>query len=817
MNTTPLDSVFSLHRPHQAPFLLLALIFFCSACACASGQMVSPSIDHPGQPFSYFSKPTDEIGIMGAEAATQITPEGYLRTGFAELMFFSGPDMQPTSIRVRTLDEGHLPIVHAEFTRDGINYRFTIFEAPIDSATMAQIRRQANPTPDSSSADSAAGTPLVNFVRVTMKNSSRRPTRAIFATGVRYDSPSSTGAPHGDNRFTRPVEGHSPGDYRQIGEAFDPSWTNSFDSIHFFRSDRELYAFPDNFTSREFLLREVALGRQNPNVGASVKLNATETTPVGIVTYTSLLQPGEEWTLDFKMPLIPTSDPAVIAAIDQASFDKAKEQTIAYWSNMLAPGMQIDLPEPKVVDTFYSSLIYDLIAIDHIGPNFIQTVNKLHYHSFYLRDGADIVHSYDVTGYPQIARECLDFFATKQQPDGNFLSQPQQYDGWGEAVWAYAQHYRITRDKSFAEWAIPQIDRAVDWLHQARAADPLHIVPASNVRDNEYVPGHLTGYNFLALDGLRLAIQMASQTDHANLAQKWQAEYDDFHTAFFNVLDAQTAAHNGYIPPALDGQPGGYDWGNLLSVVPEPTLDPHDPRVTATLKATQAKYAEGIMTYANGRFLHDYLTIKNTMTEAIRGDQEQALNELYAELVHTSSTNAGFEYNIRPWGDRDFGNNLAPHGWYAAEFRTLLRTMLVREQGEQLHLLSVVSPAWIGKGKIIAVRQTPTNFGPIAFTLDQPQDGVAILHLNAAFTNPPAQMVVHLPWFMDLGSASADGRPLHPDDAALVVPPATHTIEIRWTARPNTPQLSYDRAVAAYESEYARRYDALMHGASNVR
>ena len=73
--------------------------------------------------------------------------------------------------------------------------------------------------------------------------------------------------------------------------------------------------------------------------------------------------------------------------------------------------MQVALPESKPVDTFYTNLIYDLIAIDHIGDNYIQTVNKFHYHAFFLRDGADIVHSYDITGYPQIARECLDFFA----------------------------------------------------------------------------------------------------------------------------------------------------------------------------------------------------------------------------------------------------------------------------------------------------------------------------------------------------------------------------------------------------------------------
>ena len=106
---------------------------------------------------------------------------------------------------------------------------------------------------------------------------------------------------------------------------------------------------------------------------------------------------------------------------------------------------------------------------------------------------------------------------------------------------------------------------------------------------------------------------MAQETGHDDLAQKWQPEYDDYTAAFMKALDAQAAAHNGYIPPALDGQKGGYDWGNMLACDYELILPPHDPRVTATLRATQAKYKEGIMTYADGEFLHHYLTIKNTL------------------------------------------------------------------------------------------------------------------------------------------------------------------------------------------------------------
>jgi hypothetical protein len=772
--------------------LLICLVFAFNVAPFLRAQMVSPSIDTPGQPFSYFSKPTDEIGVMDAEAATEITPEGYLRTGFGELMFFAGPEMEPTSVRIRTLENGRLPIVHYQFDREGITYRFTLFTATLNGKS--------------------DGT-LVNFIRVQMRNSSRQPTRAIFATGIRYDALSTTGSPHGDNRFRRPVEGKYPGDYRQIGENFSPNWTNSFDSGHFYRDDRLLYSFPSSYSSREFTLRDLIRDRHAPDFSKPALLHVEPETPVGIVTYSSILQPNSEWSLDFKMPVVPTNDQDTITAIDGATFDDYKARITAFWNDVIAEGMQIDLPEEKPVDTYWTSLVYDLIARDRIGPDYIQTVNKLHYHEFYLRDGADIVHSYDVTGYPEIAKQDLEFFAKSQKPDGNFLSQGQQYDGWGEAVWGYAQHYRITHDKEFAEWALPQIGRAVEWLHQARAADPLHIIPASDVRDNEYVPGHLTGYNFLALSGLKIAIEMARETGHLDLAQGWQAEYDDYRQTFSKVLDGQAAAHNGYIPPALDGQTGGYDWGNMLSVDYEPILDPHDPRVTATLKATQAKYAEGIMTYADGEFLHHYLTIKNTLTETIRGDQEQAAKELYAILLHTSSTQAGFEYKIQPWGDRNFGDNLSPHGWFAAEYRTLLRNMLVREQGTELHLLSVVSPAWIGKGRAIAVRQAPTSFGPMAFTLDQPQDGVALLHLNAAFSVPPTAIVVHLPWFVILQSAVADGKPVQAANSAISILPATHTVELHWTLKPNAPRLSYDAAVVDYKDEYLRRYQTLMHGA----
>jgi hypothetical protein len=138
--------------------------------------------------------------------------------------------------------------------------------------------------------------------------------------------------------------------------------------------------------------------------------------------------------------------------------------------------------------------------------------------------------------------------------------------------------------------------------------------------------------------------------------------------------------------------------------------------------------------------------------------------------------------------------------------------MLVREEGNRLHLLSVVSPDWIGQGKTVAVSQAPTYFGEVAFTLEQPQNGEAVLHLNTRFTQAPQQIVVHLPWFVDLKSATVDGKTVGAADGALEIPATAKELRLRWTLKTDAPQMSYDRAVDAYKAEYARRYQILMHG-----
>jgi hypothetical protein len=536
------------------------------------------------------------------------------------------------------------------------------------------------------------------------------------------------------------------------------------------------------------------------------------TEPVGMAIYDAMLAPGDSESVVVKLPYAPTApDDPWLARVRAAGFDEYLSRTESFWTDIVGRGMQVDVAEPKVVNTFRTSLVYDLLARDKIGDDYVQTVNEFQYHAFWLRDASYIVHAYDVTGYPHIARQDLDFFAGWQQPDGNFVSQGGQYDGWGQTLWAYGQHFLFTHDTAFARGVYPAVQRAVHWLDSARASDPLHLVPSTTPGDNEDITGHVTGHDFWALAGLHGAIYLAEGLGHRGDARTFERDYRSLRRALLRRLREVTAKTGGYIPPGLDVK-GGQDWGNMMAVYPERVLAPNDPMVTATLDSTRAKYAEGIMTYGDGYWLHDYLTMKNTETEVIRGDQETAVQELYGVLLHTSSTNGGFETSIRPWGNRDFGGNLAPHGWYAANYRTLLRDMLVREQGDTLHLLSVVSPAWLGAGDSIVVSDAPTTFGTVAFRLRVLGDTAATLSLTSSFTHAPRALVVHLPWFMQVRSAEADGRSVRVRDGALALSPRTHTVTLRWTRRAGDPALSYQATVEAYEHEYRQRWDRWVHG-----
>jgi hypothetical protein len=716
----------------------LTLLLFAVCCAVPSAATAAP--------WSFIVQPTDQIGVPGYPAGTEITPEGYLYTGSAEIVFRYGPHLRPWNVPIRTLASGRYPIVSSSRHAGGVTYSLTAFAA-------------------------AVGGQPVNFVRVRMTGRGA----AGWAIGTQYTGGASKGAGR-RFRFARPATPPRTGLYWQPGYGFNPRSVQAFAGHAFLRDGRALYI--THATPRGFHARAV----RGPK-------RAGPTTVVGLTRYRGHVNGSAG--VDFTVPAVPVERSSkAYAAIAAASYPTTYGHVLGSWRSMLGRAMSVHVPESKVVDTFYASLMNMLLARYRQGGYWVQAVNDLQYHAFWLRDTAVISSALDQAGLHDIAAQDLGFFAAWQQPDGLFISRPNQYDGFGQALWAYGDHVRRTGDVAFAKKVLPAVGRAMGWLESARAHDALGLLPPSDPRDNELVAGHLVGDNLWGVAGARAAATIARTAGQPATADRWAAEA----AAYQATLDAQirqaAKSRGGRVPPALDAN-SGQDWGNLWLVYPTDIYSAGDRLVQRTMRHARSNFREGIATYDNGRNLHDYLGFRVFETDLAAGSRGRVVDGLYSELAHTTATNGGFETGVRVYGSRAVDDNMTPHGWFAAEYVTLVRNMLVRElpQGG-IALMSALSPAWVGGDRTVSVRNAPTTYGKVSFTLRTTSRGA---HLEWHAKVPPGTRLV---WPLPDFAREAKGR------HRIVLPGRSGRLVLHWRLKPS--RASFASTVAKLRAAYRR-------------
>jgi hypothetical protein len=454
--------------------------------------------------------------------------------------------------------------------------------------------------------------------------------------------------------------------------------------------------------------------------------------------------------------------------------------------------MRLRIPEPGIADAYAASLVQILTSRYRLpdGP-WVQTVNDLQYHAFWLRDAAIMTNALDLAGLSGPAREDLDYFAAWQRPDGLFISRAGQYDGMGQALWALGRHASLTRDAGFARAKLAAVDRAVGWLEAQVAGDPTGLLPVGDPHDDEYVSGRLAGDDFWAVAGLDEAVGLARVAGRPDLASAWAELAGRLRASVGRATRAAAAANGGAVPPALD-RPGGRDWGNWWVAYPDGPLPPGDPIVGATIRRARAGFREGIATYAGQ--LHDYTGFRIFETELARGEQAGVVAGLYAELAHATGTLGGFEADIRPGGKRSSAANLTPHGTYSAELVTLLRNMLVRDDGSGVVLLGAVPSGWLRPGAVVSVDGAPTAHGRVSFALRSRRGGARLTWEAPAGTT--------LGWPVPYGVSGFRAAGARVVGGVVRLPGASGSLSVTWALRPGPTTLA--GTIARLRRSYTR-------------
>ncbi len=692
-----------------------------------------------GARWSFVATPTDQLAVPGLFAGSEITPEGDIYTGFGELDFAFGPKLHAYDQPQRSLvDGGRYPIVASSQRQAGVDYTVTMLATPVDGVA-------------------------VDFVRVRIRNLAATTQRADWAVSVRRSGGAglnALGAP--DFRYLAP-SGTENGLYAQPGGTAQ-HWSVSGNAIV---RDDETFALLAPGPGRAVATAARCVGRTHVCVR---------------VSYARTLAPGRTATLDFELPAVPSR-----TAIPRVGWAAARRAVHQSFDAALGQGLALRLPEQAVTDAYEASLAQILTSRYRLASgDWVQTVNDLQYHAFWLRDAAIMTNALDLDGLREPASENLAYFASWQQPDGLFISRPGQYDGFGQALWALGQHAELTGDAAFATAELPAVGRAVAWLDLLGDG----LLPAGNPGDNEYVAGRLAGDDFWAVAGMDAAVELARVAGRTDLAGTWAAVAARLRTRVAQATRTAAAGNHGAVPPALD-RPGGRDWGNWWVAYPDGPLAPTDPVVTATIRRARAGFREGIATYAG--MLHDYTGFRIFETELERGEQASVVDGLYAELAHATGTLGGFETDIRPGGKRSSAANLTPHGTYSGELVALIRNMLVRDDDQgRVVLLGAVPGGWLMPGKVTSITRAPTAHGLVSFTLRARRGGATLTWSAPAGT----RLAWPVPSSIS-GLRASSGRIA---GGALALAGSSGRLAVTWHLRPGGPTLA--GTIAKLERSY---------------
>ena len=755
--------------------LLLLLV-----APAANADMVDASLDDPTREWCYLAKSTTLIGVPYMPDAVQVTFDGAIFTRQAELCFFFGEPLRPLLARQKTWMEGWLPIIQYGWQNGAIRYEIEMFGAVLEG-------------------ESAANT--VQFARVRMRNTSAQPTKAVIASALR----------------------HSGRDERSGGSAFSPAWRYAMTNNAVFRDDKLVYCFPSSARPE----RVPGAAYEKPFDGASEF--ATARAEVCLARCEQTLQPGEERDLVIKMPRVPVpaAQSALVAKIEKAEYAAYREKTVRFWRELVAQGAQFELPEPRFNAAWRASLVHLLLATRERNGERFQT-SGLPYPDFFMIDFVDMRLAYDGSGHPEFAEQTFPQILKRQLDDGLFCDTSLSHGAklWsshGHMVYALAHHYLMTRDENYARGVLPQLRRAIDWMSQARSTDKFGLMPPAWPYDAEMIQGRYTSHNLWSLLGLRAAIQLARGLREMQDANAWQQLHDEYFASFMKALKA-SAGEDGYVPTGLYAFPTGpkaqgglteyqtdQDWENMLLLYPTELLDGSDKRVSATLAAIRCdRYREGVMTYRNGMHLHQYVTANLIEQYLLLGEQEKALRDFYHLLLHCGSTHEGFENMVEPWHDRRVTIDCPPpHAWAAAKIVQLTRNMFVVEYGgragldpgqRDLHLFSVISPTWAVPGKEIAFTNVPTEMGRIAGRMHFTGDGAEV-SIRSSFHHPPHDLVIPVPWFVELTEFKSDAkRAVREGDAIRLSPDATR-LHLRWHEKPGAHDRTFQNLLLAYRRE----------------
>jgi len=469
------------------------------------------------------------------------------------------------------------------------------------------------------------------------------------------------------------------------------------------------------------------------------------------------------------------------ASLRRSPASKKFARAVREWKAKLgAVEIQVPPQMQAMADTFRTAAAHILINRDgpalHPGPR--------RYNRSWIRDGAIMGAALLRAGYPNAIRDFIRWYAGFQSDDGNIPDCADregtewlpEFDAYGEFIYAVVEYFRFTGDKAFLAEMQPAVAKALAYMEGLRSKRLTKeyksgekqacygLLPESMSHEGYMAhPVHAYWDDFWGIRGLRDASLMAKVLGDAKEAARLASMRGSFSEDVAASLRATIARHK------IDFVPGSVEFGDFdptATSVAVNLLDQLHLLPPAEIQKTFDKYMEGFRKRRdeavawNNYSAYEIRIIGALVRLGRRRDALEVLEFMLADR-RIPVWNQWPEISWRDPSGPSFIGDL-PHTWISAEYMLSICTMFAyeREEDESLVIAAGVAEEWLSDGSTVGVKNLPTYYGNLSYSLRLKGKGTLRLKLEGNLVLPPGGIVVKSPLPRPIRQVEVNGRAL---------------------------------------------------------
>lgn len=506
---------------------------------------------------------------------------------------------------------------------------------------------------------------------------------------------------------------------------------------------------PDNFGALTFKEGDVVNVIEKGVVPLSRNTEDKDGNASGALEYNFNLSSGAQANFFFIIPLhneIPQM-PAQGEEPEQY-FNDLLQKTIAYWESKLE-AIQIDIPDVDIVKALKSNLAYILINNDGVR---LQPGSR-NYKKAWMRDGAIISAALLRMGYKEEVKEFLDWVTSQQLSDGmipfmleengipDWAKDWKEYDSQGEFIYAVLEYYNFTKDMEFLQEKLPAVEKALKFLvelRKQRMTDEFKdgpdekkifygILPESNSHEGYFPAQHSYWDDFWALKGWKDARTIAELLGREDLIKWIDTEETDFKKCVYDSINLVMKLKGiDYIPGCAEK--GDFDATSTAIAIfpceeyenlPQPQLDNTFKKYyyDTFLPRLKEDWRGGFTPYE----------VRSISAFIFMDQKEKALKMLkyFLTVMRPREWNHLAEVVFSEYRHPQYIGDM-PHTWIGAEYINAVRNIFAYEKDDKLILGAGIPSEWTSTEEGIAVRNFPTYYGDINYTVKRGEKGLKL-------------------------------------------------------------------------------------------